>query len=115
MPHLVTSRLVAGAVFAILAITPAAASYDGTWNVSIVTKSGSCEAAPPVSIQIANGRVVGDPMLGISGHVAEGGGIIVSIKNGLRRAVGAGRLAASAGFGTWRGGPCSGTWTAQRI
>ena len=107
--------LIAGAIVSGLMIVPAAASFDGTWNVSIVTKSGTCEGAPAMSIQINNGKVEGDPNLGISGRVAESGGIVVSIKNGVRKAIGSGRLAQAFGFGTWRGGPCSGTWTAQRI
>ncbi len=115
MHRLTKSSFAAGLLLVGFMIAPAAASFDGTWNVSIITKSGTCEAAPPLSIQISNGKVVADPALGISGHVAESGGIFVSIKNGIQKAVGAGRLAATSGSGTWRGGPCSGTWTAQRI
>lgn len=112
---MIKSTFAAAILLAGVMTASAADSFDGTWSVSIVTKSGTCDAAPPLSIQIANGRVVADPALGISGSVAQSGGIMVSIKNGIQKAVGAGRLAASSGSGTWRGGPCSGTWTAQRI
>jgi hypothetical protein len=39
----------------------------------------------------------------------------VTLASGVKRAVGFGRLTTTSGSGTWHGGPCSGTWTAQRI
>jgi hypothetical protein len=39
----------------------------------------------------------------------------VTLASGMKKAVGAGRLTATSGSGTWRAALCSGTWTAQRI
>jgi hypothetical protein len=114
----VKGRIIAGAfaMGAILAAGPAAASFDGTWTVSIVTTKGVCEQGLALPIQINAGRVVsGHSQVSVSGRVAESGGITVSVIQGLKRAFGSGKLAESSGSGTWRGGPCSGTWTAQRI
>ena len=54
-------------------------------------------------------------MVTASGRVADAGTINVTLSSGMKRAVGYGRLTATSGSGTWRGGLCSGTWTAQRI
>ena len=114
------SRVVAGA-FAVSAIigagiAPAAATFDGSWSVSIVTTKGVCDVGMALPIQISEGRVAsGHSEVGVSGRVAEHGGITVTIIQGIKRAFGSGKLADASGAGTWRGGPCSGTWTATRI
>jgi hypothetical protein len=97
--------------------TPAAAaSFDGAWNVQIASTSSACGGGASVSIGINNGQVVSsNAMMTASGHVAEAGGIRVTLTSGMKRAVGSGRLSATSGSGTWRGALCSGTWTAQRI
>jgi hypothetical protein len=112
------SHIIAGAfaVGAIFAAAPAAASFDGTWTVSIITTKGVCEQGMALPIQISAGRVAsGHSEVSVTGRVAEGGGITVAVIQGIKRAFGSGKLAESSGSGTWRGGPCSGTWTAQRI
>ena len=114
------SRIIIGAfaATAIIAgnIAPAAASFDGTWTVSIITTRGVCDAGMALPIQISDGRVAsGAAEVGVSGRVAEHGGITVTIIQGIKRAFGSGKLADASGSGTWRGGPCAGTWTAQRI
>jgi hypothetical protein len=117
----IKSRAIAGAfaastIIIAAATTPAAASFDGTWTVSIVTTRGVCEAGMALPIQISAGRVVsGHSQVGVSGRVAQGGSITVTVIQGIKRAFGIGKLAEASGSGTWRGGPCSGTWTAQRI
>lgn len=112
------SRVIA-AVFAtstILAAGPAAASFDGAWTVSIITTRGVCDAGMALPIQINAGRVAsGHSEVAVSGRVAETGSITVAVIQGLKRAFGSGKLADTSGSGTWRGGLCSGTWTAQRI
>jgi hypothetical protein len=112
------SRVVAAAfaISAILAAAPAAASFDGAWTVSIITTKGVCDAGMALPIQINSGRVAsGHSEVSVSGRVAETGSITVAVIQGIKRAFGSGRLAETSGSGTWRGGPCSGTWTAQRI
>jgi hypothetical protein len=116
----IKSRAIAGAFAAcamiILGAAPAAASYDGSWSVSIVTTKGVCDQGMALPIQISSGRIAsGHPQVGVSGRVTEGGSIVVSVIQGIKRAFGSGKLADASGSGTWRGGPCSGTWTAQRI
>jgi hypothetical protein len=94
----------------------AQAPFDGVWSISIVTTKGTCEGGSGLSVKINEGKVAsGDTQFGVSGRVADHGGITVTVVQGETRATGSGKLANTAGFGTWRGGPCSGTWTAQRI
>ena len=109
---------VAFASFAIITtcMAPASASYDGSWTVSIVTTRGVCDPGMALPIQISDGRVAsGHSSVGVTGRVAHSGGITVTVIQGIKRAFGIGKLADASGSGTWRGGPCSGTWTAQRI
>lgn len=102
--------LAASAAFA----SPAFAGYDGLWNVSVTTTRGSCESAS-ANLAISNGVVVSrDPAYQASGQVAAGGAIVVALAGSKGNATASGRLDDAAGFGVWRGGPCAGTWTAQR-
>lgn len=107
--------LIAGTLVA-LATQAAATGFDGTWNVRIVAK-GACEGGgASYPIQISNGGVGSpDGSVNVSGRVAEGGAISVTVGRGYQRASGSGRLSGSNGAGTWRGSLCAGTWTAQRI
>lgn len=114
------SRILAGAfvVSAIMGagIAPASATFDGTWTVSIVTTRGVCDGGMALPIRISDGRVASaHSEVGVTGRVAQSGGITVAVIQGIKRAFASGKLADAAGSGTWRGGPCSGTWTAQRI
>jgi len=97
--------------------SPAAASiFDGEWSVRIASSSSECGNGATVSIGISNGQVASsDAAMSASGRVADAGNISVTLASGIKRAVGFGRLSGSSGSGTWRGGLCSGTWTAQRI
>lgn len=98
-------------------VTPAAAaSFDGEWNVHIASNRPSCGGGQSVSIGITKGQVAStSAMVTASGRVAEAGAISVTLKSGMKRANGSGRLSGTSGAGTWRGDLCSGTWTAQRI
>lgn len=90
--------------------------FDGLWSISIVTTKGTCEGGSGLSVKINEGKVIsGDNQLAVSGRVADHGGITVTVMQGETKATGSGKLANAAGFGTWRGGPCAGTWTAQKI
>ena len=99
------------------AATPtAAATFDGAWNVQITSANRACGDGTSVSIGINNGQVVSSTgMMSATGRVADSGSIKVTLTNGMKRAVGSGRLTATTGSGTWRGALCSGTWTAQQI
>lgn len=91
------------------------APFDGLWSISITTTKGTCEGGSGLAVQIAGGKVASsDNQVGVTGRVAEHGGITVTVVHGDKRATGSGKLASANGFGTWKGGPCAGTWTAQR-
>ena len=99
-----------------LATPSAAATFDGAWNVQITSSNAACPSGASVSIEINNGQVASNSAaVTASGRVADAGNINVTLANGVKRAVGTGRLSGTSGSGTWRAALCSGTWTAQRI
>ena len=91
-------------------------SYDGLWSVSIVTEKGDCDRGYRYPIRISNGALVnaGDSMFKIGGSVNPNGAITVSVSAAGKSANGSGKLAGSVGGGSWHGGECSGSWTAER-
>jgi hypothetical protein len=101
-----------------LAATPAAAAsspFDGSWNVKIVTQKGTCDSGATVPIRVTNGSIASDlPVVKVSGQVATNGNLNVNVGHGLEHANGIGHLTEATGAGTWKGGLCSGTWTASK-
>jgi hypothetical protein len=94
----------------------AAPGYDGTWSVLVMTQKGDCDPAYRYPIRIANGTLVnagGNPFT-ITGRIAQTGAITVTISAGGKSATGSGRLSGDMGIGSWTGGACSGSWTAER-
>jgi hypothetical protein len=114
--HLVLARIALCALS--LATTPAAASaapYDGSWNVKIVTQRGTCDSGATVPIRVSNGIIASDlSIVKVSGQVGSNGNLSVNVGHGLEHASGVGRLSDTAGSGTWKGGLCSGIWTASK-
>jgi hypothetical protein len=114
--HLVLARV--GLCLLALAATPAAASsepFDGSWSVKIVTQKGTCDSGATVPIRVTNGSIASDlSIVKVSGQVASNGSLRVNVGHGLEQANGVGRLTDDAGSGTWKGGLCSGTWTAAK-
>jgi hypothetical protein len=98
-----------------LAAAPASAQqpYDGLWQVTVVTKTGSCDAQSTSTLTVTEGRVSssGAP---ISGSVGSGGLVRVSINGAYAN----GQLSGNSGSGKWNGAsggiPCSGRWEASR-
>jgi len=92
-----------------LAETP----YDGLWNVTIVTKTGSCEASARYPLTVTDGRITA-PGADVSGRVGREGGVKVSIGAAYAN----GHLSGNSGSGKWNGAsggvPCSGHWQASR-
>ena len=90
--------------------------YDGLWSVSIVTEKGDCDRGYRYPIRISNGTLgnAGDSVFKIGGNVNPNGAITVSVSAGGKSASGSGKLAGDRGGGAWRGGECSGSWTAER-
>lgn len=90
--------------------------YDGLWSVSIVTQKGDCDPGYRYPVRITNGTLfnAGDSTFTVSGKVGATGAITVTVSAAGKSATGSGRLAGDAGIGSWIGGACSGTWTAER-
>jgi hypothetical protein len=90
--------------------------YDGLWSVSIVTQKGDCDPGYRYPVRITNGTLfnAGDSNFTVSGKVGATGAITVTVSAAGKSAIGSGRLAGDAGMGSWIGGACSGTWTAER-
>jgi hypothetical protein len=87
--------------------------YDGLWQVTVVTKTGSCDAQTTSTLTVTEGKVSssGAP---ISGSVGSGGLVRVSINGAYAN----GQLSGKSGSGKWNGAsggiPCSGRWEASR-
>jgi hypothetical protein len=100
---------------AALAAAPASAQtpYDGLWHVTVVTKTGSCDAQSSSTLTVTDGKVssAGAP---VSGSVGSGGLVRVSINGAYAN----GQLSGNSGSGKWNGAsagvPCSGRWEASR-
>jgi hypothetical protein len=107
--------IMAGAIIASTA-SFAVPRYDGLWSVSIVTEKGDCDPGYRYPIRISNGTLAnaGDTTFTITGKVAGTGAVTVTVNAAGRSATGSGRLAGNIGTGSWSGGACSGSWTAER-
>jgi len=94
----------------------ASPSYDGLWSVSIITEKGTCDRGYRYPIRISKGQLAnaGDVSFTITGKVAPTGAITVTVAHGSSSATGSGHLAGAIGAGSWQGGECSGSWTAER-
>ena len=94
---------------------PAAAQspYDGLWQVTVVTKTGSCEPQTSSTLTVQDGKVTA-PGADVSGSVGREGLVRVSIHGAYAN----GQLSGNAGSGKWNGAsagiPCSGHWQASR-
>jgi len=100
---------------AAFAATPAAAQtpYDGLWNVTIVTKAGSCEPSTHSTLTVTDGKVSAAGA-DVTGSIGREGLVRVSIGGAYAN----GQLSGNAGTGKWNGAsagvPCSGRWEASR-
>jgi hypothetical protein len=104
--------LLSATVMSFAAPALARTDYDGVWNVTVVTRTGSCQPTTHYPLTVADGKVSGAADL--SGSVAPSGVVRAS----LRGAFANGQLSGNAGSGRWNGAsagaPCSGRWTAVR-
>ena len=100
---------------AALSAAPATAAqpYDGLWQVTVVTKTGSCDARTASTVTVVDGKVTGSGAP-VSGTVSSGGLVRVSINGAYAN----GQLSGKTGSGKWNGAsagvPCSGRWEASR-
>ena len=111
-----TVALSAVALTAFAPQSQAVNNFDGKWSVVIMTTKGDCDRAYryPVAISGASLINLGDASFDISGKVQGNGAVTVRVSYGQKSAAGTGRLSATFGTGSWSGGECSGTWTAER-
>jgi hypothetical protein len=90
----------------------AASSYDGLWNVTVITKTGNCQPSLHYPLTVNNGTFEGTA--DVSGRVNRDGSVKVSIKGVYAN----GTLNGSSGSGKWNGASggiaCSGYWVASR-
>ena len=102
-------------VAATVATVPATAQtpYDGLWNVTIVTKTGTCEPSASSTLTVSDGKISA-PGADVSGTIGREGLVRVSIHGAYAN----GQLSGNAGSGKWNGAsggvPCSGRWQASR-
>ena len=97
-----------------LIIAPASAKtpFDGTWDVAVMTHTGTCESSTHYRLTVQDGKVFGPG--DISGQVTSDGYVRVSISGSYAN----GQLDGRIGSGRWNaassGAPCSGRWRATR-
>jgi hypothetical protein len=117
MLYTFAAAAVSVACFSLIATpTRALPAYDGLWSVSIVTEKGDCDRGYRYPIRITRGVLSngGDTGFTIAGNVGPTGVIRVTVSHGSASATGVGRLAGNMGSGSWIGGSCLGTWSAER-
>lgn len=106
-----TATMLAGAVAGpAFAQTP----YDGQWQVTITTSSGSCEPSASSLLTVADGHISASGA-DVSGSIGREGLVKVSINGAYAN----GQLNGNSGSGKWNGAsagiPCSGRWQASRM
>jgi len=98
------------------AVAPAFAqtAYDGQWQVTIVTSTGSCEPSASSTLVVADGKISAAGS-NVSGSIGREGLVKVSINGAYAN----GQLNGNSGSGKWNGAsggiPCSGRWQASRL
>lgn len=103
-------------LFAAAVASPALAQnpYDGQWQVTIHTKSGSCEQTASSTLTVQEGHISAAGAA-VSGTIGREGLVRVSINGAYAN----GQLTGNAGSGKWNGAsagiPCSGRWEASRM
>src|SRR5437868_13767623 len=91
--HLVVAAFGLCALLSIGSPAAAAAPFDGSWNVTIVTHKGTCDSGASLPIRVNNGAIASDlSIVKVTGQVGAGGNLTVSVCDGLKRANGVGRL-----------------------
>ena len=111
--------LAAGLACALSLSSPVfAASFDGSWSVLIITRSGPCGQSYRYGVTISNGVISGAGGASVVGRVSQNGSVSVSVSAPQGRARGSGKLSRNSGGGSWSGsgpsGSCSGSWSARR-
>jgi hypothetical protein len=98
------------------------ASFNGTWQVRMVTEAGSCDRSYTYTLAVEDGQVRYDQAsadeapVRVSGKVGEDGRVTLGIRRSLASAAASGKLQGNGGTGAWKVEflGCSGRWTAER-
>ena len=110
--------IIASSFLALATAASAGSTYDGSWNLVFVTRSGACDATYNFTVDISNGIITHPNLVKFRGYVARSGAVRASVTVQDKYASGAGRLLGIAGHGRWSGrsgeARCAGYWTAQR-
>jgi hypothetical protein len=115
MRHSRIGTVILGSLLAGSAVTSAVAQspYDGLWQVTIVTNTGSCEPSARSTLTVTDGKISGAGT-NVSGSIGREGLVKVSINGAYAN----GQLNGNSGSGKWNGAsagiPCSGHWQASR-
>ncbi len=108
--------VLAASIMTATVAAPASAQtpYDGQWQVTIVTSSGSCEPTASSTLIVTDGKISAAGA-NVSGSIGREGLVKVSINGAYAN----GQLNGNSGSGKWNGAsagiPCSGRWQASRM
>ena len=101
----------------------AAAPFDGSWHMALMTTSGHCGVIK-IGMAVNGGRISATSgrfvmhKISLAGHISGSGATTIKGVAGPRVAKGIGHFTRSKGIGKWNGtgpsGVCSGIWTAVR-
>src|SRR5215813_11421117 len=82
-----------------------AASFDGPWSVTVVTRSGPCDQAYRYGVTISRGVVyyAGGGPVSLTGHVPPSGNVTGRVSSSAKYAVSSSRAWNSTGSESWRG------------
>lgn len=113
-----------GATIAVAALLVSAGAqaqqqFNGSWSVEVITEQGQCDKAYrfPVVIEGGQARYGGSGGFNANGSVSPNGAVTASISRGQIQADIKGRLAGTAGSGTWAmagSRACSGRWVGEK-
>jgi hypothetical protein len=112
------ANVICCACFTLTTAAEARTSYDGPWNLVLLTQRGSCDPTYTFSVNIDDGIVTHPNLVKFRGYVARSGAVRASVTVQDKCASGSGRLTRDKGrgirIGRAGGERCSGYWTAQR-
>jgi hypothetical protein len=118
MPAIMAMLLFAALFFSTIAEAATGRTFDGSWTIVFVTRSGACDPAYNFTVNISHGIVTHPNLVRFRGRVARSGSVQASVAVMDKYASGSGRLSRMSGRGVWSGhsgvSRCSGYWTAQR-
>jgi hypothetical protein len=110
--------IAAACSIAAASVAHARSAYDGSWDLSFVTQTGSCDPGYNFTVDITDGIVTHPNLVRFKGYVAKSGSVRASVTVQDKFASGTGRLSGTSGRGKWSGregsSRCTGYWTAQR-